>query len=223
MASQNISIGQFNLTGIAPARRGIPQIEVSFNIDANGILKVSAKDQATGKEQTVCINASIGLSKKEIERMKEEIVTYENNGTTKCKKQKYDVFISSKSVDYPIAEKVYNFLVRNGCSVFLACHELDKLGEAEYSEEIDKVLDATTHMIVVSTDITYINSKWVKFEWSTFCNDLKSGWRDGNIITILSPTISVRDLPASLRHKQSFTTNNYQNHILSYIGSSVSL
>jgi molecular chaperone DnaK len=72
MASQNKSIGQFNLTGIAPARRGIPQIEVTFDIDANGILKVSAKDKATGKEQAIRIEASSGLSKDEIERMKAE-------------------------------------------------------------------------------------------------------------------------------------------------------
>ena len=72
MASQNKSIGQFNLTGIAPARRGVPQIEVSFDIDANGILKVSAKDKATGKEQAIRIEASSGLSKEEIDRMKAE-------------------------------------------------------------------------------------------------------------------------------------------------------
>ena len=69
MASQNKSIGQFNLTGIAPARRGVPQIEVTFDIDANGILKVSAKDKATGKEQAIRIEASSGLSKDEIEKM----------------------------------------------------------------------------------------------------------------------------------------------------------
>ena len=72
MAAQNKSIGQFNLTGIAPARRGVPQIEVTFDIDANGILKVSAKDKATGKEQAIRIEASSGLSKEEIERMKQE-------------------------------------------------------------------------------------------------------------------------------------------------------
>ena len=72
MASQNKSIGQFNLTGIAPARRGVPQIEVTFDIDANGILKVSAKDKATGKEQAIRIEASSGLSKEEIDRMKAE-------------------------------------------------------------------------------------------------------------------------------------------------------
>ena len=72
MAAQNKSIGQFNLTGIAPARRGVPQIEVTFDIDANGILKVSAKDKATGKEQAIRIEASSGLSKEEIDRMKQE-------------------------------------------------------------------------------------------------------------------------------------------------------
>lgn len=72
MASQNKSIGQFNLTGIAPARRGIPQIEVTFDIDANGIVNVSAKDKATGKEQAIRIEASSGLSKDEIDRMRAE-------------------------------------------------------------------------------------------------------------------------------------------------------
>ena len=72
MAAQNKSIGNFNLTGIAPARRGVPQIEVTFDIDANGILKVSAKDKATGKEQAIRIEASSGLSKEEIDRMKAE-------------------------------------------------------------------------------------------------------------------------------------------------------
>ena len=72
MANQNKQLGIFNLTGIAPARRGIPQIEVTFDIDANGILKVSAKDKATGKEQAIRIEASSGLSQDEINRMKAE-------------------------------------------------------------------------------------------------------------------------------------------------------
>lgn len=71
-ARDNKSIGRFNLAGIAPARRGVPQIEVTFDIDANGILNVSAKDKATGKEQTIRIEASSGLSKDEIDRMKAE-------------------------------------------------------------------------------------------------------------------------------------------------------
>jgi molecular chaperone DnaK len=65
-------LGQFNLTGIAPAPRGMPQVEVSFDIDANGILNVSAKDKATGKEQSIRIEGSSGLSKDEVERMKKE-------------------------------------------------------------------------------------------------------------------------------------------------------
>lgn len=72
MASQNKSIGQFNLDGIAPAKRGVPQIEVTFDIDANGILNVSAKDKATGKEQQIRIEANSGLSDEEIQRMKDE-------------------------------------------------------------------------------------------------------------------------------------------------------
>ena len=72
MAAQNKSIGRFNLAGIAPAQRGVPQIEVTFDIDANGILNVSAKDKATGKEQSIRIEASSNLSKEDIDRMKAE-------------------------------------------------------------------------------------------------------------------------------------------------------
>ena len=72
MARNAKSIGRFMLEGIAPARRGVPQIEVTFDIDANGILNVSAKDKATNKEQKITITASSGLSKEEIERMKAE-------------------------------------------------------------------------------------------------------------------------------------------------------
>lgn len=72
MASQNKTIGQFNLTGIRPAPRGVPQIEVTFDIDRNGILNVTAKDKETGKEQAIRIEASSNLSKEEVERMKEE-------------------------------------------------------------------------------------------------------------------------------------------------------
>ena len=72
MAVDNKSIGKFNLTGIMPARRGVPQIEVTFDIDANGILTVSAKDKATGREQKIRIEASSNLSKEEVERMKAE-------------------------------------------------------------------------------------------------------------------------------------------------------
>ena len=71
-ASDNKSLGQFNLEGIRPAPRGLPQIEVTFDIDANGILHVSAKDKETNKEQKITIQASSGLSDDEIERMVRE-------------------------------------------------------------------------------------------------------------------------------------------------------
>ncbi len=69
MATENKSLGKFILDGILPAPRGLPQIEVTFDIDANGILNVSAKDKATGKEQKIVIQASSGLAKNEIDQM----------------------------------------------------------------------------------------------------------------------------------------------------------
>ena len=72
MAKDNRTLGQFNLSGIAPAPRGLPQIEVEFNIDANGILHVSATDKGTGKSQKIEITGSAGLSDEEIERMKKD-------------------------------------------------------------------------------------------------------------------------------------------------------
>ena len=72
MAADNKSIGRFMLDGILPAQRGIPQIEVTFDIDANGIINVSAKDKGTGKEQRITITASSGLSKEDIDKLVEE-------------------------------------------------------------------------------------------------------------------------------------------------------
>ncbi|MGB9489661.1 MAG: Hsp70 family protein, partial [Terriglobales bacterium] len=72
MAAQNRTLGKFHLTGLPPAPRGIPQIEVTFDIDANGILNVTAKDMATGKDQKITITSSSGLSKEEVERMAKE-------------------------------------------------------------------------------------------------------------------------------------------------------
>ncbi len=88
MASQNRSIGRFHLDGIPPAPRGVPQIEVSFDIDANGILQVSAKDKGTGKSQQIRIEASSGLTDAEIKRMKEEAQA--NEESDKREREKAD-------------------------------------------------------------------------------------------------------------------------------------
>jgi len=76
MAQDCRSLGKFILDGIPPAPRGVPQIEVTFDVDANGILTVTAKDKATGKSQSIRIEGSVGLSKEEIERMKKEAEMY---------------------------------------------------------------------------------------------------------------------------------------------------
>ena len=108
MAAQNKSIGQFNLEGIAPARRGVPQIEVTFDIDANGILNVSAKDKATGKEQAIRIEASSGLSKEKIERMKAE--AEQNAASDKAEREKIDKLNQADSMIFTTE----NFLKDNG-------------------------------------------------------------------------------------------------------------
>ena len=99
---------RFNLTGIAPARRGVPQIEVTFDIDANGILNVSAKDKATGKEQSIRIEASSGLSEDEINRMKAEAEA--NAAADKAEREKIDKMNQADSMIFTTE----NFLKDNG-------------------------------------------------------------------------------------------------------------
>lgn len=111
MASQNKSIGQFNLEGIAPARRGVPQIEVTFDIDANGILNVSAKDKATGKEQKIRIEASSGLSQEEIDKMKAE--AEQNAAADKAEREKVDKLNQADSLIFTTE----NFLKDNADKV----------------------------------------------------------------------------------------------------------
>jgi molecular chaperone DnaK len=139
MAAQNKSIGQFNLTGIAPARRGVPQIEVTFDIDANGILKVSAKDKATGKEQAIRIEASSGLSKEEIERMKAE--AEKNAENDKKERERIDKMNQADSMIF----QTETFLNENG----------DKLGadKANVEAAVQQLKDAHK-----SGDITAIDN-----------------------------------------------------------------
>ncbi|MCH3994022.1 MAG: molecular chaperone DnaK [Prevotella sp.] len=111
MAADNKSIGQFNLTGIPPARRGVPQIEVTFDIDANGILNVSAKDKATGKEQSIRIEASSGLSKDEIDKMKAE--AKQNEEQDKAQREKVDKLNQADSLIF----STESFLKDNGDKV----------------------------------------------------------------------------------------------------------
>ena len=128
MASQNKSLGQFNLTGIAPARRGIPQIEVTFDIDANGIVKVSAKDKATGKEQAIRIEASSGLSQDEINRMKAEAEQFGEQD--KKERERIDKMNQADSMIF----QTETFLNENG----------DKLGadKANVEQAVQQLKDA---------------------------------------------------------------------------------
>ena len=143
MASQNKSIGQFNLTGIAPARRGIPQIEVTFDIDANGILKVSAKDKATGKEQAIRIEASSGLSQDEINRMKAEAEA--NAEADKRERERVDKLNQADSMIF----QTETFLNENG----------DKLGadRANVEAAVQQLKDAHKSGDIATIDSAIAN------------------------------------------------------------------
>ena len=105
LAKDDVSLGMFNLEGIPPAPRGVPQIEVTFDIDANGILNVSARDKGTGKEQRITISASNKLSKEEIERMKKEAEEFAEKD--KQEKENIETLNNAESLAYT-AEKTIN-------------------------------------------------------------------------------------------------------------------
>ncbi len=149
MAAQNKSIGQFNLTGIAPARRGIPQIEVTFDIDANGILKVSAKDKATGKEQAIRIEASSGLSQDEINRMKAE--AEQNAENDKKERERVDKLNQADSM------------------IFQTENQLNEIGDkipAQYKPAIEQALQQLKDahkagdINAIDTAIAALNNAW---------------------------------------------------------------
>jgi molecular chaperone DnaK len=100
MAADNKTIGRFQLTGIPPAPRGVPQVEVTFDIDANGILHVTAKDKATGKEQKIRIEASSGLTDSEIDRMVHEAESHEDED--KDRKEKVEARNQLDSLVYQV-------------------------------------------------------------------------------------------------------------------------
>lgn len=138
MAAQNKSIGRFNLAGIAPARRGIPQIEVTFDIDANGILNVSAKDKATGKEQAIRIEASSGLSQEEIDRMKAEAQA--NEEADKKEKERIDKLNQADSMAFQTENQLKDLgdkLPADKKSVIEAA--LQKLKDAHKAQDINAI------------------------------------------------------------------------------------
>ena len=107
MASQNKSLGTFNLDGIPPAPRGVPQIEVIFDIDANGILHVTAKEKGTGKEQKIRIEAGSGLSKEEVEKMKAEAKA--NESSDKAAREKVDKVNQADSLIFQTEKQLKEF------------------------------------------------------------------------------------------------------------------
>jgi molecular chaperone DnaK len=104
MANDNMSLGRFRLDGLPPAPRGIPQVEVTFDIDANGILNVTAKDKASGKEQKVTITASTNLNKNDIERMVQE--AKQNEAADKQRREVIEVKNNADNLAYQIEKSL---------------------------------------------------------------------------------------------------------------------
>ncbi len=148
MAANNKTIGRFHLDGIPPAQRGTPQIEVTFDIDANGILNVSAKDKSTNKEQSIRIEASSGLSDTEINKMKEEAKA--NEEADKKEKEKIDKLNSADSMIFQMEKQMKEMgdklpaekkeLIESGISNLKEAHKAQDLDAIDkYMDELNKV------------------------------------------------------------------------------------
>ncbi len=144
MANQNKSLGMFNLDGIPPAPRGVPQIEVTFDIDANGILNVSAKDKGTGKEQKIRIEAGSGLSKEEIEKMKAEAKA--NEATDKIEREKVEKLNQADSLIFQTEKQLKEFgdkiSADKKAPIETALNNLKEAHKSQDIAQVDKALEA---------------------------------------------------------------------------------
>ena len=149
MAAQNKSLGMFNLDGIPPAPRGVPQIEVTFDIDANGILNVSAKDKGTGKEQKIRIEAGSGLTKEEIEKMKAEAKA--NEASDKIEKERVEKLNEADSLIFQTEKQLKEF----GDKI-----PADKKAPIETALETLKVAHQAQDITQVEAALAAMNTAW---------------------------------------------------------------
>ena len=188
MAKDNKLIGNFTLDGIAPAPRGVPQIEVTFDIDANGILNVSAKDKATNKEQKVRVEASSGLSNVEFLRIKNEAKTHKvadkhtchlasekyNSGiSNESQANQYDFYVSYSRQNY---QEVYKFIsllkkYHPTLKMFMDIKDIH-LGDPDFYDTIVSGINNSTALILFVSDDSY-SSRWVKNEVTYAINNNK--------------------------------------------------
>ncbi|MEP7232595.1 MAG: molecular chaperone DnaK [Ginsengibacter sp.] len=145
MASQNKSLGTFNLDGIPPAPRGVPQVEVAFDIDANGILNVSAKDKGTGKSHNIRIEAGSGLSKEEIEKMKNDAKA--NEATDKLAKEKVEKINQADSLIFQTEKQMKEYGDKiSGDKKAPIESALEKLKEAHKQQDVSAIDTAVAEM-----------------------------------------------------------------------------
>jgi len=147
MAADNKTLGRFELTGIAPAPRGTPQIEVTFDIDANGIVEVSAKDQATGKQQSIRITHSSGLSQEEIDRLVKDAGLHSEDD--RRKKERVDARNTADGLIYStektLAEHADKIDPGTRAEVERAAGDLKRAAEGDNVDEIKRLTETLTH------------------------------------------------------------------------------
>ena len=160
MASDNKTLGRFELTGIAPVPRGVPQIEVTFDIDANGIVEVSAKDQATGKQQSVRITHSSGLSQEEINRLVKDAEFHAEDD--RRKKELVDARNAADGVIYTaektLADHADNIDSGTRADVERAVADLKRAAEGHNADEIKRLTEILTHASHVLAQSMYQNT-----------------------------------------------------------------
>ena len=165
MASDNNTIGRFHLDGLPPAQRGTPQIEVTFDIDANGIIKVSAQDKATGKSQDIRIEASSGLTEEEIEKMRKEAEA--NADADQKAKEEVDKLNSADQMIFQTEKQLKEFGDKlsddKKAPIEAAFEELKTAYAAKDLEAIDKALET-------------INEAWKNASEEMYKAQAEAGW-----------------------------------------------
>jgi molecular chaperone DnaK len=164
MAKDNRSLGRFHLDGLPPAARGIPQIEVTFDIDANGILQVSAKDKGTGKEQKIRIEASSGLTDEEIEKMRNEAKA--NEATDKIEKDRVEKVNQADALIFQSEKQLKEYGEKlsegNKSAIETALSEL-------------KVAHASQDLASIDTSLEKLNTAWTAASQEMYANTQEGG------------------------------------------------
>jgi molecular chaperone DnaK len=192
MASDNKLLGKFNLDGIPPAPRGMPQVEVTFDVDANGILSVKAKDKATGKEQSIRIEGSSSLSKEDIERMKKDAEAHD--AEDKKKKDEIEVKNTADHIIYSAEKAVKDNKDKVSADIITAVEgKITALKTAKEGSDLEAIKKATEELSAEMSKIGEAMAKAQQASGGQTAGDTTSGADSGAQSGTESAEGNVRD------------------------------